>query len=311
MQREVFAAITAMALLPWPVQAGNLVTSLSLTPDFLSVDMEPAEGEGLQEASFRSGMGLQLRNELLQLSVNYQVQSQFHEQADEAAVSQDVGASLRSPALDDALGLSAEFQASSTVRDGGDAYVYSLTPVFSKPLAELGQLDLRYEYHLDKPSAEAVEQQKLGYSMGLEGENGLISWKGRYRSTDVYGGVEQLQSTELVEFMSGLQLAPELRLEVSGKSKDEVRFDGGLESDYFTETRYGAGLAWSPTHRYSVAFKVNRLEASSESQEEVFGSGTVSWFPRRDMEFTLSYGDHLVEGARGVMLSTRIDLNGS
>ena len=138
-------------------------------------------------------------------------------------------------------------------------------------------------------------------------------------TVDVYArGVEQLQSTEWLEFESRYQLIPELRLEVSGTSKDETLFDGGLENDFYTETRYGVGLAWSPSKQYSVAFKVNKLDATRHNRQEVFGSGTVSWFPQPNMEFTLSYGDHLVEGARGLVegarglvLSTRIDLNDS
>ena len=304
-------ALSAVVLVCPSVSAGNLDTSLNLTPDFLSVEMKPAEGEGLQEARFGSGMGLQLSSGILQFSVDYRFESEFAEEADEADVSQKVGAVLQSNLLNNLLGLDADIRAGSTLRAGGDAYQYSVKPGFSKPLAELGKLDVHYEYLLDKPSADAAEQEKLGYSMGLEGGTSLLSWKGKYRSTDVFGGVEQLQSTELLEFESGLQLAPDLRLEVSGKSTDEVLFDGGQAADFYTETRYGAGLAWSPSRQYSLAFKVNKLQETREDEEEVFGSGTVSWFPRRDMEFTLSYGDHLVEGARGVMLSTKIDLNGT
>ena len=151
--------------------------------------------------------------------------------------------------------------------------------------------------------------------MDLDGsrpQEGRLTWKGNYRTTDVYGGVEQLQSTELLEFESSYQLVPEL---AAAGLRPAVRmkpcFDGGIENDFYTETRYGAGFAWSPSRYYSVAFKVNKLDESRTQSDEVFGSGTVSWFPQRNMKFTLSYGDHLVEGARGVMFSTRIDLNDS
>lgn len=311
MELRGITALSAVVLACPCVFAGNLDTSLNLTPDFLSVEMKPAEGEGLQEARFGSGMGLQLSTGILQLSMDYRFESEFVEDADEADVSQRVGAVLQSDLLNNLLGLDADITAGSTLRAGGDAYRYSVRPGFSKPLAELGNLAVHYEYLLDKPSADATEQEKLGYSMGLEGGTRLLSWKGKYRSTDVYGGIEQLQSTELLEFESGLQIAPELRLELSGKSTDEVLFDGGQAADVFTETRYGAGVAWSPSRHYSLAFKVNKLQETRADQDEVFGSGTVSWFPRRDMEFTLSYGDQLVDGAAGVMLSTRIDLSGT
>jgi hypothetical protein len=127
----------------------------------------------------------------------------------------------------------------------------------------------------------------------------------------VFSGAWQLQSTELLAFESRYQLAPELQFEFSGHSKDETLFDGELEHGGFNETRLGAGLAWSPSQYYSLAFKVNRRNESRKDEEEVFGSGVLSWFPNREMEFTLSYGDHLVGGARALMLGTRIDLSGS
>jgi hypothetical protein len=102
-----------------------------------------------------------------------------------------------------------------------------------------------------------------------------------------------------------------MELQVSGQSLDETRFDGGLENAPYTETRYGAGPDWSPSRFYSVAFQVNHLEESRQETENVFGSGTVSWFPQPNLEFTLSYGDQLVEGARGVLFSTKIDLGDS
>ena len=296
-----------------PAWAQSLDTSLNLTPDLFDVQMKPAEGEteGLKEASFGSGLGFALSNSVLQFDMDYRVQSKLRDSSSEADVSQRVGASLQSKLLNEILGLNADIRAGSTLRDGG--YVYSLAPGFSKSLADLGRLNVRYEYKLDKPGADSEEKEKTAYSMGLKGatDNGRLDWSGSYRSTDVFGGVEQLQSTERMAFTSGLQVAPELRLEVSGHSLDETRFEGGLVDELYTETLLGAGLSWSPSSQYSVAFKVNSLDESRNRTQEVYGSGTVSWFPQRNMAFTLSYGDHLLEGARGVMLETKIDLGGS
>jgi hypothetical protein len=309
----VLLAVAPALLVGQPVAAESPGTALSLTPNLLSVEVREDERNELSEARFNSGMGLRMRNRVLQFAVDYKLQSQLKDSADEAEVSQRLGASLYSTALNELLGLNADIRAGSTIKAGGDSYLYSVTPGISKSLAELGSFSLQYEYLLDKPRAEAAEQEKSGYRMGLNGSarEGRLTWKGNYRTTDVFGGVDQLRSTELLEFNSGYQLAPELRLEVSGRSKDETRFDGGLANDVYHETRYGAGVSWKPSPHYALAFKVNKLDESSDDTEELFGSGSVSWFPQRNMEFTMSYGNHLVEGARGVMFSTKIDLNDS
>ena len=291
--------------------AENLNPSLSFTPDLFSVEVKEGEHDRLEEARFKSALGLKVDSGLLQLAVDYKLQSRLKDRTDKAAVTQQLGASLYSSALNEMLGLNADIKAGSTIKAGGDAWVYSITPGFSKSLSELGSFSLQYEYLLDKAGAQAIEKEKMGYRMGLNGSarEGRLTWVGNYRSTDVYGGVEQLKSTELLEFESRYQLVPALQLRISGRSRDETLFSGGLENAVYTETRYGAGVSWSPSPEYSLAFKVSRLDESRTRQNEVFGSGTVSWFPQRNMAFTLSYGDHLVEGERGVMFSTTIDLN--
>ncbi len=312
-KNQVIGALATSVSLATPAWAEALDTSLNLSPDLFNVQMKPADadGDGIKEASFRSGLGFALSNSLLQLDMDYRVQSRLRESSPEADVSQRVGASLQSKLLNDALGLNADIRAGSTLRDGG--YVYSLAPGFSKSLADLGRLNVRYEYRLDKPGANAEEREKTAYSMGLRGasDGGRLDWSGSYKATDLFGGVEQLRSTERMAFSSGLQLVPELRLEVSGHSLDETRYDGGLVNELYTEILLGAGFSWSPSSQYSVAFKVNSLDESRNRTQEVYGSGTVSWFPQRNMAFTLSYGDHLMEGARGVLLETTIDLGGS
>ncbi|MEE4659463.1 MAG: hypothetical protein V2J89_03285, partial [Halieaceae bacterium] len=292
--------------------AESLDTSLKLTPGFFSMDVREGSQDGMEEARFNSGLGLGLRNNLVELALDYRVESQLHEETADAEVSQQLGAAIYSSALNDILGVNADIRAGSVIRDAGDAFEYSIRPGISKSLADIAELRLQYEYLLDRPAAEAEAQERVGYYMGLNGASpgGLLTWNGRYRSTEVFGGVEQLQSIELLEFATSLQLAPDLELQLSGRSMDEIHFEAGLENALYNQTRYGAGLAWAPSRFYSLAFKVNKLDESRlQEQDALFGSGSLSWYPQRNMAFTLSYGDQLVEGSRGLMLSTRIDLD--
>jgi hypothetical protein len=309
-------AILALAL--WllagtSVHAERLDTAMFFTPKFLSVDARKDDHDVLQEARFNTGLGLKLRSELLQFAVDYKVQVQLKDKTDDADLSQRVGARFYSSALNRILGLETDVRAGSTIRQGGDAYVYSITPGLSKSFSDLATLSVQYKYMLDQANAKAMEKEKTGYRMGLSGKarGGRLTWRGHYGSTDVSGGAWQLRSTELLEFESRYQLGPEIRFEFSGRSKNETMFDRGLEHDFFNEIRYGAGLAWSPSQYYSVAFKVNKLSESRNDHEDIFGSGILSWFPNRELEFTVSYGDHPVGGVRALMLGTKIDLGGS
>lgn len=313
MRFQVVLALAFWFLLDTTVHAEGLNTALNFTPKYLKVEGKKDERDVLKEARLNSGLGLKFRTELLQFDVDYKVQVQVKEETDDAAISQQVGASLYSSALNRKLGLNANIHAGGTVKQAGDAYVYSIEPGFSKSFSDLATLSVQYQFMLNQANARALEKEKTGYLMGLSGKalEGRLTWKGNYGSTDVSGGSWQLQSTELLQFESRYQLAPGIRLELSAHNKDEIVFDGGLEHDFLNETRYGAGLAWSPSQYYSVAFKVNKRNESHHDVGGVFGSGSVSWFPMRKMEFKLSYGDHLVDGARAFMLGTKIDLSGS
>lgn len=313
MRTRVIVALAPLLLVGTPVHAESLSTALNFTPDYLSVEVKKDERNKFQEARLHSGLDLQLRSNLLQFAIDYKAQLQLKDKTSDTAVSQQVGASIYSNALNRLLELKADIRAGGTIKQGGDAYVYSITPGFSKSFSDLATFSVRYNYLLDQASTRAAEKEKTGYRMGLSGkaQGGRLTWKGDYGSTDVFGDAWQLKSTELLEFESRYQLAPELRLELSGRSKDETMFNRGLEHDIFNETRYGASLAWSPSQYYSVAFKVNKLSESRKDKQYVFGSGILSWFPIPDLEFTVSYGDRLIEGARALMLGTKIDLSGS
>jgi uncharacterized protein (PEP-CTERM system associated) len=296
-----------------PVHAEGLSTKLDLNPDYLKVEVKKDDKNILQEARFNSGLGLQFRNDLLQFAVDYKAQVRVKNKATDSVFSQQVGASLHSNALNRLLGVNANIRTGSTIKQGGDTYHYSVTPGFSKSFSDLAKLSVQYQYMLDKANAAASKKEKSGFRMGLSGkaQQGRLTWKGNYGTTDVFGGSWQLQSTEMLAFESRYQLAPELRLELSGRSKDETLFARGLEHDIFNETRYGAGLAWSPSQYYSVALKLNKSSESRYEKEDIFGSGILSWFPSRELEFTVSYGDHLIGGARAFMLGTKVDISGS
>jgi len=304
----------ATSLLASPViYAEGLTTTLRLPPELLHVEVKKDGQDELQEARLKSDLGFQFNNELFQFAIDYKAQIQLKDEVSEADFSQHVNTSVYSSALNRILGFNADLRTESAIRHGSDAYRYSVTPGFSRSFSDLATLSLQYQYLADKAHAKALRKEKTGYLMELSGKahEGRLTWRGNYRSSEESDGAWQLQSMEILEFESRIHLVPDLRLVLSGRSKDEVIFDAGLKQNILKETRYGVGLAWSPSQHYSMAFKLNKRNESQLGQGEVFGSGTMSWFPRNDTEFTLSYGDHLVEGARALMLQTRIDLNGS
>lgn len=293
--------------------AESLDTGLSFTPDYLDLDFKTDENNRIREARFNSGLGLDFNSDLLRFALDYKVQAQGKEKSSRAALSQKVGASFYSDTLNRLLKLKADVKADGTVKQDSGGYSYSIASGLSKSFSGLAKLHVQYKYLLDQANAKAAEKAKTSYRMGLSGKarDGRLTWKGNYGTTDVFGGALQLQSSELLEFESRYQLNPELRFELSGREKNEVLYKGGLEQGLFNETRIGAGLAWSPSQYYSVAVKLNRRSESRDDDEYVFGSGVFSWYPNRDMEFTLSYGDRLIEGSPALMLGTRIDLDGT
>lgn len=302
-------ALAASALTASP--AGAEV--LDFTPDYLKVDVKTDANTQVREARFNSGLGLDFNSKLLRVSFNYKLQAKARDKADNATLSQRFGASLRSDTLNRLFGLKADLRADGTVKQGGGGFSYSVASGLSKDISNLAKLNLQYKYLLDQASAKATQKQKTIYRMGLSGKarDGRLTWKGRYGTTDVFGGAMQLQSTELLEFESRYQLAPELRFELSGRDRHETKYHAGLEHGLVNETRFGAGLAWSPSQYYSVGLKLNRRSESRLDDADFFGSGVISWFPNEDMEFNLSYGDRLIEGSPALMLDTRIDLSGS
>jgi len=294
----------------------DTVLRYSFKPNLLSTELIGVDSGQQGEARFNSGLQLAVQNELLGVSFDYNLQSSLNNEGpiDASSFSQQLGASLHSSTLNKLLNLNAGISASSRVTAGGDAYRYRISPGVSKTINDIADVSFKYEYVLDKTSAQALEQEKKAYSMALKGslQNGRLTWQGDYTNSSVFeAGMAQTKGTELLSFRSNYRVVSDLYLELSSVIRDETRYAGGLKDYSYTERHYGAGVAWSPSRFYSLAFKVNKLDETRYDQQELFGSGTVSWFPQANMEFSLSYGDQLVDGARGLMLRTRFDFDES
>ena len=312
------ALLTCAALInAAPLCAGVTDTKLnvSIKPRLLSPQPRNEKFEESPDSRLKSGLELALQNKLLAVSVDYNFQGLLNEQGVvyENSASQVVDASLHSSILDRLLGLNTNVKAHSLVQSGGDSYRYRISPGFSRSLHNIARVELKYQYSLARASARAVEQQQRGYSLGLKGslQDGRLTWSGTYNASSIYADrVLLTQSSEGVGFRSSYRLIPDMQLNLSSAIKHQTLFSG-TGSDAFADTRYGAGLSWSPSALYSVAFKVNRVDDSRASEQEILRSGTVSWFPRRDIKLSVNYGDQLVAGGRGVMISTRLELDRS
>ena len=296
------------------VSADGLL-DVSIEPHLFSSELVSSHDNAPQEARVSSGLELALSNPLLQVSMDYNVQSQVKEteQIQAHAVTQLLDASVQSSALNRILGLDASINAVSKVNTTVDSYRHKVTPGLSTSLNRYADLKLQYEYTLDKASAEATQQERKGLFLGLAGslQDGRFTWSGNYRSSSVYeDGLMQTESSEQINFTSQLQIVPHMQLELSSGVTYQTDFSGN-ENEEYAEKRYGAGIAWTPSETYSLAFRVKKLNESRYGEQELLRSGSLSWTPRRDLEFSLNYGDQLVEGERGVMLETRFMLDRS
>jgi len=273
-----------------------------------------ADGPGqLREAQLKSGLDLSLGEDLLALEVDYKFQGKADQAQPAALVSQQIAASLDSGALDKLLDIDLGLEALVRVREGGDSYQYQLTPGVTRAFSDLARLHLNYEYVLDKAAPLAPEQERRGYAMLLDGSarGGRLTWSGSYRNSSVFQERLLLTgSTQALKLKSRYQLADTFHLELSSALRHETHY-GEVDPQLSSVKRYAAGFGWSPSARYALAFRLNTLDEEREQQrQEAFGSGSLSWFPRPDLEFTLDYGEQLVEGSAGWMVHTRFDLNG-
>jgi hypothetical protein len=57
-----------------------------------------------------------------------------------------------------------------------------------------------------------------------------------------------------------------------------------------------------------MVFHVNKLQKPFAHDYDMFGGGAVTWTPERHLKFSVAYGDQLIEGSRGLLFSTKLDL---
>jgi len=269
-----------------------------------------AQNDANKPQNVSPGLGFSVQDPFLNVAVDYK----FQAQVDESGLShkdkeaQHLGAALSSRKLDQLLGFRTQVRAASLFRDG-DSYIHRISPGFTRPLAKLATLNLNYQYSLNKPSATAVEQEEQSYSLGLQGslDDGRLNWSGAWRSADTQVGQPLTRTLETFDFRSNYLIAPDIKLELSGAIKQSANIRANSEV-YHDETRYGAGFSWAPSQQYSMSFAVNHLTKSQTGEAEILRSGSFNWYPMQDVTFTLNYGDQLVEGAPGVLLTTELDL---
>ncbi len=306
-KRNRLPALWYAALLPAlavpPCAAANL--DLSIDPGV------PESRQSWQPHNASPGLGIVVKDPLLNVALNYRLQTQF----DDAGFShkeqeaQHIGAALSSRQLDRLLGFRTHVRANSLLREGGDIYLHSISPGLSRPLANLATLDLSYQYSLNKPLEEAVEQEEWAYTLGLRGslDNGRLNWSGAWRSADAQVGQPLSRSLESFNFRSDYRIMPEVKLEISSVIQQSTNTRAHSEVSH-DETHYGAGVSWEPSEQYSMRFAVNHLTRSQTGEEFLLRSGSFNWHPIQELTFTLNYGDQLVEGAPGVLLTTELDL---
>jgi len=264
----------------------------------------------------RSGIDLALRDPALNVSLGYDVQVAVDDKpiATNGKIAQRLNTSLRSNLLNRLLGVQGRVQTNSVFHTAADTYNHRINPGFSRRLARFATLDVNYQVLLRKPSADAVAQQHHSYTFGLRGSlpGSSLNWSGAYTSTDIYiDGTRHAQSSELVQLQSSYRLLPHMQLQVSSEIRHQTRFQAARDITS-VHTRHRAAVQWTPAAApYSLKASINRTATSPTGEESLMRRGTVSWFPRHDLTFSLNYSDQLVEGQPGVLLNTQLLLGGS
>lgn len=303
---HLYALLSSAAMLA--VATPCLATSidLHLKPGQLSENPDQRDEDKLQ-----SGLQLAMRNQLLRLAVDYHVQAQVDELGaiDNNSAQQRLGATIQSSRLDRLLGGKTRLQTNSVLKPGTDGYSHRLSPAFSRSLLDIATVDIKYGYLLSKASAHATEKQTQSYSLGLRGSlpGGLLTWSGAYTTANTFHRQEApAVQLENFRFQSEYRVGPTMKLQLFRTIKQQTKLAASQQVTS-AESRYGAGVTWRPSGRYSLDFKLDRRDQSLSGERELLSSGSVSWFPSTWLAVSLDYGDQLVEGERGILLSTRLE----
>ena len=320
--------MTSLALclgsaMSWAQPVGSAL-NLTIVPQLFDSELLSSESDQVTRARLHSGLGLSLDSRLFDFELDYRLQGEVKEGAVKPgyalpqqapavnSLSQQFNARLQSTLLNDLFGVDAGVRANTVLLEGGDGYRHKLTPGIARSLSRLARLSVNYDYVLDKPSAQAVEKEGRAYSMVLDGtaQGGRLVWSSSYRnSSEFKDRLVLTRAIEALDLKSRYQLASSMHVELSSALRSETKYAGSTPA-LLREKRYGAAIAWSPSRQYSLAFKMNTREQEGEARRDTFGSGTVSWTPRPDLQFTLDYGDKTADGAPGWMLHTRFDISG-
>lgn len=290
----------------------NLSLPLDLAPQSIATEFVPAGPGVLKEARVKAGLDLTVGRQLLAIDLDYDLLGQAVDAQQGGALTQLVKTRLTSNWLDSILDMKLGLETESELREGGDAYRHRLRPGLGGKLLNLAQVKLEYEYVLEKPSPLAVETSRRAYAVALDGalDEGRLTWQGRFRRSDEFAqGDVHARSTETLDLLSRYQLHRAIHVELSGALTNDTRFSPHKPQPV-TQARYGAALGWAPSTRYALGVRIDATEQGSRERASVLGSGSISWFPRPDLELKLDYGDQLIEGAAGWMLHTRFDIKG-
>ncbi|QIB64352.1 hypothetical protein [Kineobactrum salinum] len=247
-----------------------------------------------------SELELSFKNPLLDLSLDYRLQGDFTDND----LAQTIDSSLRSQEINDLLRVDAVLEADSVVKILGESYHHRLTSAFTRPVTQYADINLEYQYILDKPSAFAMEQQITGYALGLDGSliDGRLSFHSDYGQT-VY---DTSHTVKLLNFNSRYRIWSDMHIDLSGAVRQQYPWnDAGTAQE---ERRYGVGLHWSPSRDYAFSVELDGLEDTREQHSVSHGSGRITWTPQSYWQLELSYDTQLAGDMQSLMLHARLDL---
>ncbi len=283
----------------------------------LDLDLKPtpisAKETAAEDTQLASGVELAMNNALLNLALKYKVQSHFDESGDlvDNGTSQRIGAQLNSTFLDSLLDGKTNIVTESVFISGTDAYRHQFNPTYSRPLLGLATLNMGYRYGLEGNDAANADNTSSAYRFGLKGSLPWlpVDWSGGYvTSSKLNGSNSQTTNIESFNLQSNYTVSPQMTVKLFSKLKEEEISLGATDTSS-SELRYGAGVVWQPSSEYALDLKIDKQTLSATGEESILRSGTVSWFPEEGLKLSLKYGDQLVEGARGLMLNTALDLD--
>lgn len=279
----------------------------------LNTEVVATEQDELAKARFNSGLGLAMSNPLFDINMDYLFKGQVEDAgaSDVGDLSQALSASMRSGLLNELLAVDAKIQADSLMDVAGGAYHYTITPAFSRSVYKLFEMDMAYSYRLVKLSDVNLLEETKGYSIGLNGSmgQGRWLWQGKYSdSAMLRDQALDVETTRLFDFTFSYRLIEDLSLELKGLIKNLTQFENGSNQTE-DEKHLGAGFLWAPSEKYSFSLNVNQVNKSADGNQDIFGGGKFTWSPKPDLDLSLGYGDDLQDGTRGVMFSTKLDLD--